>query len=845
MKVSLNTVKQFIDFELPAVDELVKRINEQLGGVEEVIDLEQKYKGIVIVRVVSAEKHPNADKLTVCLVDDGGTVQGVERDENGHVQVVCGAPNVREGMLAVWLPPGSTVPASFGNKEPFVLAVRELRGIVSNGMLAASDELAIGSDHDGIIELTTDDLPVDVDERALMSGQDFAELFGLDDTIIEIENKMFTHRPDLFGQLGVAREIAGIFHRSFSSPKWYLTAPKFENATGLDLEISNDAGDSVPRFMAVGVKDVRVRPSPFWFQCELVRLGAKPINNIVDITNYFMLLTGQPLHAYDYDKLHGWRIGARMAKPGEQATLLNGKTYQLDETDIVIVDEAGVIGLGGVMGGRDSEVSDTTTNIVLECATFDMYTVRKTSMRHGLFTDAVTRFNKGQSPLQNDRVLARALQGLTKLAGGEQASEVFDFGTSLGEDEAFRQNERWSAKTIPAEFINARLGTKLSDKDMLTLLENVEFHARAKGGANEISVNPPFWRTDIELPEDVVEEVGRLYGFDKLPHELPRRSIEPTPTNQKRQVKSLIRDSFRRMGANEALTYSFVHKNTLTRAEQDPEQAFRLGNALSPDLQYYRLSVLPSLLDKVHGNLKAGYDEFLLYEIGKGHNKKYHSDDDNGLPGELEFVDGVYASKQPGAGAPYYHVRQMVTQLGRDLGLALRFQPITKPLDFPVTAPFDLTRSALVETTEGEFIGLIGELKQTVLGNFKLPAQTAALTLDLGGLKTAYGQRRQNYQPLSKFPSIANDISLKTSSDQPYAEILSAVETAAQEALPDVRVATTPVTIYQSDDDTATKTTTFHLVFTSHDKTLTDDDLKPVREAIAVRAREAVGAEVV
>ena len=231
MKVSLNIIKQLINFELPPVNELVARVNQQLGGVEEVIDLNAKYGGAQIVRVVECAKHPNADRLSVTKIDDGRAVADVPRDENGLVQVVCGAPNVHADMWAIWLPPKSTVPASFDDDEPFVLDARPLRGVLSQGMLAAADELDIGTDHDGIIEIHEHDVPAGVE---LTAGAGFAETFGLDDYVLDIENKMFTHRPDCFGQLGVAREIAGIFHQQFTSPEWYKSGQQFIGAEGLN-----------------------------------------------------------------------------------------------------------------------------------------------------------------------------------------------------------------------------------------------------------------------------------------------------------------------------------------------------------------------------------------------------------------------------------------------------------------------------------------------------------------------------------------------------------------------------------------------------------------------------------
>ena len=238
MKVSLNIVRSLINFELPSVDELVLRVNQQLGGVEEVIDLGAKYSGARIVRVVECGNHPDADRLSITKIDDGGAVPDVPRDDNGYVQVVCGAPNVHADMWAIWLPPGSTVPASFDDAEPFVLGARPLRGVLSQGMLAAADELAIGTDHKGIIEITENDLPSGVE---LQAGARFAEIFGLDDFVLDIENKMFTHRPDCFGQLGVAREITGIFGQQFTSPEWYKAQQQFSTAEGLDLMVTNGA----------------------------------------------------------------------------------------------------------------------------------------------------------------------------------------------------------------------------------------------------------------------------------------------------------------------------------------------------------------------------------------------------------------------------------------------------------------------------------------------------------------------------------------------------------------------------------------------------------------------------
>ena len=846
MKVSLNIVKSLVNFELPPVDELVARVNAQLGSVEKVIDLGTQYKDARIVHVVQCEPHPNADRLHVCLIDDGGAVANIPRDDKGYVQVVCGAPNVHADMWAVWLPPNSTVPASFADAEPFVLGARKLRGVLSQGMLAAADELAIGTDHDGIVEISGRDMPKGA---VLRAGDSFAQVFGLDDVVLDIENKMFTHRPDCFGQLGVAREISGIFGQAFTSPDWYRVAQKFADGSGLKLDVYNDIPDLVPRFMAVAVKNVAVQPSPLWLQCQLVAMGGKPINNIVDATNYIMLMTAQPTHAYDYDKLHGGKLGARMAHEGETIALLNGKTYTLGTDDIVIADGERAVALGGIMGGADTEVSSDTNNVVLECASFDMYAVRKTAMRHGVFTDALSRFNKGQSPLQNAPVLKR----LMGMVGGEQASAVYDKKQFSDEfDEYFAGKYTPANIDINSSFINQRLGLQLTDSDIYTLLNNVEVHSH--GPEDELGymcIQVPFWRTDIELKEDVVEEVGRLYDFGKLPRELPQRSTKPAPKNPRRELKRQIREQLSRAGANEALTYSFVHEHILKRAEQHADQAYKLSNALSPDLQYYRLSVLPSLLDKVHANIKAGHDEFCLFEIGKGHDVRLpHSED--GLPSERTFVDAVYAAKKARASAPYYRVQRMAVRLLSSLGAQFELAPMATENDdgeglsgveFEVAAPFDQRRSAWILCGK-ERLGIVGEFKQAVRRNFKLLEYAAGFSIDFDQL-LAQPRDEQAYRPLSRFPSTSRDVSLRAPRDVSYAELYHVVQAAVGESAGDITVTIEPRAIFQPANDHSIKTTTFRLRMTHYERTLTDADAKPIVDRVATMALAKLGAECV
>lgn len=840
MKVSLNHIKQFIDIELPPNDELVARINQQLGGVEDVIDLGNKYKDAKIVKVVACEKHPDADRLNVCRIDAG---------TGELIQVVCGAPNVQADIWAVWLPPESVVPATYDDAEPFKLGARELRGVMSHGMLAAGDELALNDDHDGIVVVTDADLKIG---QALEPGMSFAETFGLDDTIIDIENKMFTHRPDCFGQLGVAREISAILHgvtdphegaldTRYVNPDWYWNVPQFARVEqSLELTVRNDATDKVPRFMAVAMSDVVVRQSPLWLQGALVSMGAKPINNVVDLTNYIMLITGQPTHAYDYDKLRGHKLVSRMANAGEKATLLNGKTYELSEDDIVIADGEGIVGIGGIMGGSNSEVSAETTSIVLEVATFDMYAVRKTSMRHGLFTDALTRFNKGQSKLQNNRVLARLMSLLKEIVGARQVSSVAD----MCEMTNLSSQASLSGEIVTdTAYINARLGLDLATNQIGNLLRRVNFasYPSEVDAAKTVFV-APFWRTDIELPEDIIEEVGRLYGFDKLRSELPQRTITPAVSVPEIAAKQRLREVLVQAGANEVLTYSFVHENILKKAGQDPAQAFRLSNALSPDLQYYRLSLLPSLLDKVHMNIKAGHDEFMLYEIGKAHHVDALGDD--ALPKEFARVAGVYVSRKSDSSAPYFTVRRTIDfVVARLLPTATVTYTRLDAYDVPAFAPFeqaisvfDPVRSAIVEIN-GKLAGVAGELRTSTAKSFKLPEVTAAFELFVSPF---VANAIPNYRPLSRFPSVERDVCFKVDESVTYAAVAGAAELASD----DVRVSHEALDIYQADGEAA-KNITLRFTLTPALKTLTADEVTTYMDTIIARVTEVTHAQVV
>jgi phenylalanyl-tRNA synthetase beta chain len=849
MKISSNDLRYYreqYDWSGDPVPDgvagLVRKIGSQLGAVEETTAFGSRFDGVIVAKVMSCDDHPDADRLHVCKLDDGGKMTDVERDNQGYVQVVCGAPNVRESLLVAWLPPGATVPESL-DKDPFVLEARPLRGVVSNGMLASPKELTIGDNHDGILE-------VDVD---VQPGTSFAEAYNLtDDVVIDIENKMFTHRPDCFGLIGVAREIAGIQQQKFTSPAWYWRSvqPDFPETEGdeLKLEVRNELPELVPRLSLATMRNVTVKPSPVWLQIMLAKIGVRSINNIVDYTNYYMYMTGQPLHAYDYDKVMAQDTGAthativvRHPKEGETILLLNGKKITPRAEAIMIATRDTLVGVGGVMGGGDTEVDDTTKNIIIECANFDMYSIRRTSMAHGLFTDAVTRFNKGQSPLQNRVVLAKIVNEIHATADGQLASEIIDDNHLSAEVQD--SNALHPAITVTQSFINKRLGFDLSAEAMATLLQNVEFAVLIEG--DTLTITAPFWRTDIEIPEDIVEEVGRLHGFDHLPLELPARLVAPTEKDAMFELKAQIRAYLSSAGANELLTYSFVHGNLLEKVGQSPDHAFQLSNALSPDLQYYRIDVLPSLLDKVSLNLKAGYDAFALFEMGKGHTL-LHKDDDEGLPKEFNMLAFVYAAndKLQRKGAAFYQAREYLVQLAEALGIELDIVPITEVPDLPVAKPYDPARAAFVKVKGSEhYLGMIGEFRTSVRKQLKLPQYSAGFEIDIDMLRSAPHTIKE-YVLLPRFPKIEQDICLKVPTSTDYDQVYQFVHDKLDIIEPEnVLSALSPVDIYQRDDDQDHKQITLRFSIASYERTLTDQEVAAMLDNIAEAAASDLHAE--
>jgi phenylalanyl-tRNA synthetase beta chain len=828
MIISTNWLKEYTDISL-SIDELATRIGARLVEIEEVVDLGAKYSGVVVARVVEAKQLEGSDHLNVTKLDDGGVVQDIERDEKGYVQVVCGAPNVREGLLVAWLPPKTIVPETYGSDDQFILDARKLRGVMSNGMIASARELDLFDEHDGILE-------VDVEAKP---GTPFADVYELNDYLLDIENKSLTHRPDAFGVVGFAREIAAIQGNAFTTPQWLAGDSSYDGdfSDAPEMKVTIDNPEVSQRYQGVLLRNVNGgAKSPLAVQTYLARVGVRPISAVVDVTNYLMLASGQPLHAFDYDKLAAVNNGkidihVRGGRKGDTLKLLDGRTIELDESDIVIANGETPVALAGAMGGADTEIDDSTTNIFLESATFNLYNLRATQMRHGIFSEAITRFTKGQPAELTAPVLIQAIELMSKHANATLASAIA---------ESYPDKADPVKVSISIERINAVLGTELTADEAAETMRRVEFDVTNEDGAMVFTA--PYWRSDIHIAEDIIEEIGRLNGFDSITPTLPKRDFTAVRPSKFDIVRADIRRALVRAGANEVLTYSFVHGDLLEKAGQNADGSYRITNSISPDLQYYRQTLTPSLLSAVHGNVRQGFDSFALFEINKVHPKQ-HGLTDEGVPGEIDMVALTLASKNKESGAAYYKAKKMLAYLGESLGLDLMYSPIDADPNYPVTAPFEYRRAAMVTDRKTDtFIGIVGEYKKSVARSFKLPEYSAGFEIGSVPLLEAIQKLTSAYKPLSKYPSSERDMCFQVSNDIHYQQVVDAARGAL--AKTDLASEITPVDIYQAEG-AVTKNITIRIKLTANDRTLKSEDVTSVTDEIAAMVVAAVGAKVV
>ena len=825
MIISVNWLKKFVP-DLPEIDELSKLIGARLVEIESIENLNEKYKDVVIARVISAKKVEGSDHLNLCKIDDGGKRDGVERDENGFVQVVCGAPNVREGLFVAWLPPKAIVPETFGG-ENFQLSARKLMGNMSNGMIASLRELGLGDEHDGILEISPEAF-----ENGLQAGDSFTEKFELNDYLLEVENKSLTHRPDCFGIIGFAREVAGILGQKFVEPD-FIKQSDFGFEVDNDKSITVDAQDSeiCERYTAAifDVSDILKNPNLTLEKTYLLRSGMRPIDTITDLANELMLETGQPLHTFDFDKLakinggENVKMTVRKAFENEELELLDGRKIRMSQNDIVIAtgeNGENAVALAGAMGGKSTEIDENTTRILVESATFNLYNLRNTQMRHGIFSEAITRFTKGVPEMMSRKILD--LFGVQLLAlGGKSLSEIAD---SKGD---FYYNK--SEISVSKDKINQILGTNFSSEEIQKTLENVGILTK---NDNSETFVVPFWRNDLHIEEDLIEEVGRLNGYDNIKLQLPKRTFRAVKKAKIDLLQSEIREILVSSGANEILTYTFVHGDLLKKAGQDPKNAYKIINSISPELQYYRQTLTPSLLSKVNQNIRAGFSEFAIFEMNKITEKMLGLNEEN-VPFEQKKLAFVY-TKNKGENA-FFEAKNYADFLFKKLGLKVEFVKFDLSKS-PLSTEFEPKRSALIQVSnpKGEkILGVIGEFKKKIQKALKLPESTAGFELDLGILLENTGRTSVKIKDFSKFQSVERDISINVDESRQFAEIFEIFKDISSE-FKGVEIETSPIDIFNNGD--GTKNISIRFKITPFEKTLNGDEIRDIMQKIEEKA---------
>lgn len=825
MIISVNWLKKFVP-DLPEIDELSKLIGARLVEIESIENLNEKYKDVIIAKVISAEKVENSDHLNLCKIDDGGVQKDIERDENGFVQVVCGAPNVRAGIFVAWLPPESIVPETFGG-ENFKLGARKLMGNMSNGMIASLRELGLGDEHNGILEVSPE-----VFENGIQAGDSFAEKFELNDFLLEVENKSLTHRPDCFGIVGFAREVAGILGQKFVEPD-FIKQSDFGFEVNNDKSIVIDVQDSeiCERYTAAifDVSDILKNPNLTLEKTYLLRSGMRPIDIITDLANELMLETGQPLHTFDFDKLakinggKNVKMTVRKAFENEELELLDGRKIKMSQNDIVIAtgeNDENAVALAGAMGGKLTEIDENTTRILVESATFNLYNLRNTQMRHGIFSEAITRFTKGVPEMMSRKVLD--LFGMQLLAlGGKSLSEIVD---SKGD---FYYNK--SEISVSKDKINQILGTNFSSEEIRKTLENVGILTK---NDNSETFVVPFWRNDLHIEEDLIEEVGRLNGYDNIKLQLPKRTFRAVKKAKIDLLQSEIREILVSSGANEILTYTFVHGDLLKKAGQDPKNAYKIINSISPELQYYRQTLTPSLLSKVNQNIRAGFSEFAIFEMNKITEKTLGLNEEN-VPLEQKKLAFVY-TKNKGENA-FFEAKNYADFLFKKLGLKVEFVKFDLSKS-PLSTEFEPKRSALIQVSnpKGEkILGVIGEFKKKIQKALKLPESTAGFELDLGILLENTGRTSVKIKDFSKFQSVERDISINVDESRQFAEIFEIFKDISSE-FKGVEIETSPIDIFNNGD--GAKNISIRFKITPFEKTLNGDEIRDIMQKIEEKA---------
>ena len=797
MKIPLSWLREYVDIVVP-VDELAHRLTMAGTEVAEVVTI-GGWKDCYVGSVTKVERHPNADRLTLCTVDVG--------DE--QMQVVCGAPNVAENQKIAFAKVGADLYNTHSGKVEPLKAAR-IRGVVSEGMICSERELGIGEDHTGILVLP-EDSPV---------GELLSSYLG--DQILDLD--VTPNRPDCLSVLGVAHEVAALTDTAVREPDSSYEEAGETIETLASVEIADP--DLCHRYTAGLITNVQVGPSPRWLQDRLLKAGMRPINNVVDITNFVMLEYNQPLHAFDFDTVKESKVVVRRARPGEVLVSLDGVERKLSPSMLVIADARDAVGLGGIIGGVHSEMTERTTTVLLESATFNPTNNRQTAQALRLFTEASTRFEKGLRPELAPIALKRATQLICQVAGGVAAKGIIDI---FPNDDQYRA----PSVTLTMERLQKVLGVNLPIQRVQQVLSSLGFTCESLDGA-AVRVTVPYWRSDINIEDDLVEEVARIVGYDEIPTTMLSTPIPRYQPQALQELKYRVKDSLVACGMQEVISYSLISLEELAKVNghENGVSPLRLQNPMNSQQEYLRTTLRASLLATLASNRLHEQGQISIFESGHTYLPSDHD-----LPEEREVIAGVISSAQSyGSGSAgegrseFYDAKAVVEKLLEELEITATYEP---------TQDHGLHPTRCARIVAGDVtLGLVAEIHPAVVSSFDIEGDSVALfELDVKDLLRALPQERHRYKPIGRFPSATRDLAIVVSRNVPAVRIQEIIQRYPQVA--QVRL----FDVYAGENiPIGKRSLAYHIVVQSLEKTLATEEVNQIIQTILDSLKQEVGA---
>ncbi len=810
MYLSLKWLKELVEIpsSLDPVD-LGQSLTMHTVEIDGVESQAKKFQNVVTAKVLAVEPHPNADKLQVAQVDVG---------EKKTRSIVCGASNLDQGQSVVVALPGAELSDGSEIKEA------KVRGEISEGMICAEDELGLGSDHDGIMVL----------EKNVKPGQNLADFLGLDDTIFEVDNKSITNRPDLWGHVGLAREIACF--SGLSNTKFFSQIVENEiSKTGEgDIEVKVNNFKLCPRYMALKVDNIKVAESPEWMQKRLTAVGVRPVNNIVDITNYIMLELGQPMHAFDSKIIE--KIEVREAKEGEKITTLDGEERELPQGTLLINNQEGPIAIAGIMGGENSEINEETTSIILESANFEPVQVRKSSQKIGLRSESSMRFEKSLDPYLAELGLARASQMLEQICPEARiSSEAIDIHDT--------KKENFGLYTGPIEldvdWLNKRLGKEIEKGKVVKILEGLGFSTK-ETSENKLEVTIPTQRAtkDISIKEDLLEEVARIYGYENIELKYPLVTLERVSFNEDRNLERKVKDVLSTgLKMTEVYNYSFVGEEKVKKLGLDPSDYIRLANPLTSELTLLRQNLITNLLDNIKFN-QSRYSEISIFELGRVHldipgDVNKDSSSEEVLPYEEKRMALMEAGERKKD--LFSSVKGKVENLFDHFDLKIQYLPGET---FPNWAEERVFAHIVLS---GKNVGFVTKINKKTLNNLGIKKEVVIADISWPQfLEAALEKPRKQCRPQNRYPSVVRDLAFVVDSKILYNDIREEIEN-FREIIEKVEL----FDVYQGEKLGKNKRSlAFHITYRSPERTLKSEEVEQLQTELIKRLESKFGAQI-